>query len=90
MKSELTELNGSCIHHQSVIDYLRLLSLATGGLFYQINMGERKQCVYTSVIFCYLLYIATVYLYLILICYFCSQLEWEAKPNNAKGCQEVL
>lgn len=64
---------------KKVINYLRLLSLATAQLFYQINenMGERKQCVgcvylYMSVIFCYLLYIATVSLYLILVCDFCS------------------
>lgn len=51
-----------------------------GQFFYQIkeNMGERKQCVWggmslyiLSVIFCYLLYIATVVLYLILVCDFC-------------------
>lgn len=89
------ELNGICIHHhhhitviylftylfikRKVINDLRLLSLATGQLVYQINenMGERKQYVgclylYMSVIFCYLLYIATVSLYLILVCDFCS------------------
>lgn len=84
-----SELNGSCIHYhcdfkkklfyffKKVINYLRLLSLATAQLFYQIyeSMGDRKQCVgcvYMSVIFCYLLHVATVYVYLILRYDFCS------------------
>lgn len=45
-----------------------------------------------SLIFCYLLIIAAVYLlqYLISLYDFCSQLKREAEPSNAKGCQEVL